>query len=390
MKNPFSTFFERLKEVRHSFQRWREFGGYTATFHNFGRDINKSDLVRACIRPLADQTAKAFPHVARDPELERLLTYNPNQFMNGKDFLYKVRTMYEVQNTVFVVIMKDRNGKVTGFYPMNYTDYEALEDEQGYIYLRFKTKHGTYFFSWNDVIVLRKDYNNYDVSGDDNDALLATLDLLHVSNQSIANAIKSTANLRGIIKTKQSMVDPDDLKKIKDRFVDDYMNAEHGDGIGALDSTTDFIQTNMSPTVASWTQMREFRDNIYRYFGVNEAIVTSKATPEEMQTFYEMKIEPFLIALSQEMTRKVYTERQIAFGNTIVFNSSTIQFMSMSDKLALSAFIDRGALTPNEWRQIVGFEPIDGGDVPIRRLDTAPVEEIETEPVNEEGEQDNE
>lgn len=389
MKNPFSTFFEKLRNVRHNFQRWREFGGYTARFHNFGKDINRSDLVRACIRPLADQTAKAFPHVARDPELERILTYNPNQFMNGKDFLYKVRTMYEVQNTVFVVIMKDNTGKVTGFYPMNYIDYEALEDEQGYIYLRFKTKQGTYFFSWNDVIVLRKDYNSHDISGDDNDALLATLDLLHVSNQSIANAIKSTANLRGIIKTKQSMVDPDDLKKIKDRFVEDYMNAEHGDGIGALDSTTDFIQTNMSPTVASWTQMREFRDNIYRYFGVNESIVTSKATPEEMQTFYEMKIEPFLIALSQEMTRKVYTERQIAFGNTIIFNSSTIQFMSMSDKLALKDFIDRGALTPNEWRKIVGFDPIDGGDIPIRRLDTAPVEEIALEPIDE-GETENE
>lgn len=375
MKNPFTAIIDRFQKARGRFQRWREFGGYTAHFHNFGRDINKSDLVRACIRPLADQTAKAFPNVPRDPALERLLTYNPNQFMNGKDFLYKIRTMYEVQNTVFIVIMRDENG-VTGFYPMNYQSYEALEDENGFIILKFKTRRGTYYISWGDIIALRKDYNKYDISGDDNDALLETLDLIHVSNQSIANAIKSTANLRGIIKTTKSMVDPEDLKKIKDRFVEDYMDATKGDGIGALDSTTDFIQTNMTPTVTTWTQMREFRDNIYRYFGVNENIVTSKATPEELQVFYEMKIEPFLIALSAEMTRKVYTERQISFGNYIRFNSSTIQFMSMSDKLKLKDFIDRGALTPNEWRAIVGFDEIEGGDVPIRRLDTAPVEEI--------------
>lgn len=380
MNNPFKTLFLKFQNVKGKFQRWKEYGGYVAHFHNFGKDINKSDLVRACIRPLADQTAKAFATVAKDDALQRLLTYYPNEFMNGKDFLYKVRTMYEVQNTVFVIVMREGD-TITGFYPMNYIDYEALEDERGYIFLKFKTRKGTYFFSWSDVIVLRKDYNNYDIAGDDNDALLATLDLVHVSNQSIANAIKSTANLRGIIKTTKSMVDPDDLKRIKDRFVEDYMDATKGDGIGALDSTTDFIQTNMSPTVASWTQMKEFRDNVYRYFGVNEDIVTSKATPEQMQVFYEMKIEPFLIALSEEMTRKVYTRNQIAFGNYIRFNSSTIQFMSMSDKLALTAFIDRGALTPNEWRHIVGFEDIEGGDTPIRRLDTAPVE---TEPVEQE------
>lgn len=378
MKNPFTTIMQKFQTVRGKYQRWKEYGGFIAHFHNFGHDINKSDLVRACIRPLADQTAKAFATVSRDEALQRMLTYYPNQFMSGKDFLYKIRTMYEVQNTVFVIVMRDQ-GYVTGFYPMNYIDYEALEDENGFIFLKFKTKRGTYYFSWSDVIVLRKDYNNYDIAGDDNEALLETLNLIHVSNQSIANAIKSTANLRGIIKTTKSMVDPDDLKKIKDRFVEDYMDATKGDGIGALDSTTDFIQTNMNPTVTSWTQMREFRDNVYRYFGVNENIVTSKATPEEMQVFYEMKIEPFLIALSEEMTRKVYTKNQIAFGNYIRFNSSTIQFMSMSDKLKLKDFIDRGALTPNEWRQIVGFDEIEGGDTPIRRLDTAPVEYVPAE-----------
>lgn len=378
MRNPFSVLFQKFKDVRGKYERWKEFGGFTAHFHNFGRDINRSDIVRACIRPLADQTAKAFANVPNDPTLERLLTYSPNQFMNGKDFLYKIRTMYEVQNTVFIIVMRDK-GTVTGFYPMNYEHYEALEDENGFIFLKFKTRRGTYFFSWSDVLVLRKDYNNSDITGDDNDALLDTLELVQVSNQSVANAIKSTANLRGIIKTTKSMVDPDDLKKIKDRFVEDYMDAKTGDGIGALDSTTDFIQTNMNPTVSSWEQMKEFRDNVYRYFGVNEAIVTSKATPEEMQVFYEMKIEPFLIALSQEMTRKVYTPREIAFGNVITFNSSTIQFMSMSDKLKLKDFIDRGALTPNEWRKVVGFDEIEGGDTPIRRLDTAPVEEIPTE-----------
>jgi hypothetical protein len=46
------------------------------------------------------------------------------------------------------------------------------------------------------------------------------------------------------------------------------------------------------------------------------------------------------------------------------------------------ALVDRGAMTPNQWREIFNMAPIEGGDVPIRRLDTAPTN---TAPVKEEG-----
>ena len=37
--------------------------------------------------------------------------------------------------------------------------------------------------------------------------------------------------------------------------------------------------------------------------------------------------------------------------------------------------VDRGAMTPNEWRSILSLGPIEGGSKPIRRLDTALVKE---------------
>ena len=35
--------------------------------------------------------------------------------------------------------------------------------------------------------------------------------------------------------------------------------------------------------------------------------------------------------------------------------------------------VDRGSMTPNEWRITLNLGPIEGGDKPIRRLDTAVV-----------------
>ena len=37
--------------------------------------------------------------------------------------------------------------------------------------------------------------------------------------------------------------------------------------------------------------------------------------------------------------------------------------------------VDRGAMTPNEWRKVLNLSPIEGGNKPIRRLDTALVSE---------------
>ena len=36
--------------------------------------------------------------------------------------------------------------------------------------------------------------------------------------------------------------------------------------------------------------------------------------------------------------------------------------------------VDRGAMTPNEWRATLNLAPLQGGDEPIRRLDTQVVD----------------
>lgn len=384
--NIFKKFFQGIKNrLTVGFSRFRTVNGYQANFTTFGSDMYESEIVRACIRPLADQTAKARP-VCKDEKLERLLTYRPNQLMSGRDFLYKIRTLYELTNTAVIVIVRDDAGQPVGFYPMTGQSYEAIEDPSGNVYLRYNGPDGQYVFAWEDLIILRKDYNRSDIAGDDNGAILNTLELINTSNESISNAVKTSASLRGILKSTKTMIDPKLLKDIKDEFVESFMDPSSGDGIGALDATTDFQQVNVHPEITNWATMKEFRENVFRYFGVNDAILMGTATPDQMQTFYELQIEPFLIALSQEMTRKVYNDRQIAFGNSIVFDSSTVQFMSMSDKLNLQAVVDRGAMTINEWRDVLNLPPVDGGDVLVRRLDTAPVDEsTESEEEDEQG-----
>jgi phage portal protein BeeE len=152
----------------------------------------------------------------------------------------------------------------------------------------------------------------------------------------------------------------------------------------------------MEPTITNYAQMKEFRENIYRYYNISDAIVMSDYTESQMEAFYEARIETFLVALSLELTRKVFTKRGQGFGNHIVYESNRMQYASMTSKLALVQLVDRGALTPNEWREVFNLAPVEGGDVPIRRLDTATVddkaskEEIIEDDSEKEGDNENE
>lgn len=383
----FTTLLNRFKSIKRSLSEWREFGRYTSFFRPFGSDMYKADTVRSCIRPLANHTSKANA-VCTDKKIEQILRFRPNLYMNGMEFLYKIRTMYELTNTVFILIMRDDPKKSTrpvGFYPIPYRSFQAKKTPSGELFILFElTNGGELVVPWADLAVLRKDYNSSDISGDDNTPILDTLDLIDVSNQGIKNAVKSTANLRGIVTTKQAMLAPEDLKQMKDAFVKDYMNISNEGGIAALDASMEFKPIDMKPAITNWAQMREFRENCFRYFGVNDDIIMGKQKPDQMQAFYESAIEPFLIDLSLELTGKVFTDRELGHGNKIIFEANTIQFMSTQEKLALSNMVDRGALTPNEWRAALNLHPVKGGDKPIRRLDTKPVDEEKEDPDNKE------
>lgn len=373
----FLEWFKNTKLVR-KFSQWREFGTYNSRFYAFGNNIYASDVVRSCIRPLAEHTSKANARCT-DKNIEYILNVSPNMYMNGKDFLAKLRTRLEIQNTAFIFIARDDRAKVVGFYPVPYQSFEALEYKNG-LFIKFHMKnHDDMTFPWEDLAVVRKDYNSSDIAGDDNGALLPLLELLNTTNQGISNAVKATANLRGILKSTKAMLSEEDVKKQKDAFVREYLNLENEGGIASLDSTQEFTPISMSPTITSYAQMKEFRENVERYFGISNAIITSDYTESQMEAFYESRIEPFLIALSNELTRKVFTKRELGFNNYIMYESNRMQYASNATKLSMVQMVDRGALTPNEWRFLFNLAPVEGGDVPVRRLDTAPVDEKEND-----------
>ena len=358
------------------------------SYFMWDRSVYQSDIVRACMRPKVKQIGKLVGKHIRETILDdgtrklatnpvfyiKMLLEEPNPLMTGQMLQEKVAAQLMLNNNAFVLISRNDDGLPVALYPINATNVEAVYSNSGELSLRFTMKNGKiYTFSYTDIIHLRGDYANNDVFGSPlAPVLMPLLNVVTVTDQGLINAVKNSSVVKWLLKFTNS-IRPDDLKKQAEDFAKNYLSTDSGLGVAAVDSKADAQQISPTDYVPNASVMDRTTKRIYALFNTNEAIVTSHATEEERNTYFDSEIEPILIQLGDEYTRKLFTRRERSFGNKIVFEASAWDTASFSTKLNLAQMVDRGALTPNEWRKAFNLAPVDGGDDPIRRLDTAVV-----------------
>ncbi len=383
---------------RKLYTQLRILSGYTPVFTPWQGKPYEADVVRSAVDAIARNAAKLrAKHIRRVNgkiipvvgQIERLLTVRPNPNMNAYDFLYRLITTLMIDNNAFAYPLWD-GFDLVAIWPINCTMAEFLEDDTNTIYVKFHFfDGGQIVLPYAEVIHLRRHYYNNDLLGESNDPINSVLSVIHTTNEGMAQAVKTSAHLRGLLKF-QGMLKDADIKANRDRFVSEYMTLQNTGGIAALDSKAEYVELKNQPLMVNAAQMKELRDAVFRYFGVSENIVMGKYNEDEWNAFYESTIEPIATQMSLEFTSKLFTARERGFGNEIVFEANRLQYASVSTKLALVALVDRGAMTPNEWREVFNLSPIDGGDKPIRRLDTRPTDETDKpKDNNEEGGESN-
>ena len=355
------------------------------SFYSWNGKIYQSDILRSCITPRATAIGKLVAKHIRNNSQEgivinpepyiRFLLEEPNPYMTGQMLLEKMINQLELNNNAFALINRDEFGYPCEIYPIPATSAEAIYDKNGVLYLRFTLRNMKIVtFAYSDVIHLRQDFNENDIFGTSRaEALTPLMDIVTTTDQGIVKAIRNSSAIKWLLLFKQSLR-PEDLKKATKEFVDNYLSidSETG-GAAAADAKYDAKQVEPKDYVPNATQMDKTLQRIYSLLGTNEKIIQSKFSEDEWISYFEAKIEPIAIQLSNEYTRKIFSRRERGFGNKIIFEAANLQYASMNTKLQLVQMVDRGALTPNEWREVFNLAPIKGGDEPIRRLDTAVV-----------------
>ena len=334
-----------------------------------GIEAYQNLFTRVCIDCLAENAAKLKPKVQRivgggifagDSRLQALLEISPNEYMNSFEFLYRVVTLWAKDNNAFIYIARDMRGNPVGLYPIAYSQAEFLE-AQKILFTRFTFGNGFRMtVPYDELCHLRRFFGPNDLFGEGNEMTLRQqIGLLNIVNKGFAAAVNNNNRLKGIIKSNVNLKN-DDLKKQQEAFVQDYMNLSNNGGVAALDTRTEYIELKNQPTVADDKQMRK---DIMAYFHVSEDILMARYNEEQWGAFYESVIEPIAIRLGLELTRKIFTAREIAVGNRVHFEANRLQYASTSSKIALTKeLMPFGLLTINEAREIFNLAPVDGGE----------------------------
>ena len=298
--------------------------------------------------------------------------------MSAFDMLYKLFTHYFLYNNAFAYIQKDERGQCVAVFPLNPVHAEFLSDTGGALYVRFIFSGGReVILPYADIVHLRRNFNGNDILGDPNDALSPALQLAHAQNEGIVSAIKTGASIRGILKRTQ-LANADILKEMRENFIQDYLNINNNGGIAVLDSAAEYIPIDNKPYAIDEKQMQAVKTKIYDYLGVSEAIVNSSYDENQWAAFYESVIEPLALQLSLEFTRKLFNDRERAFGNSILFESGRLQFTSNATKVNLiREIMPMGLLTVNQALEILNLPSVSGGDRRIQSLNYVDADKAE-------------
>lgn len=337
---------------------------YTPVFTTWGGQIYESELVRAAINARAVHISKLTVQVlgSAKPKLQTKLKAGPNEWQTWGQFLYRLSTILDVNNTAFLVPVLNDYLEISGIYPVLPTMCEIVQ-YGGEPWLRYQFSTGQYAsVEMRYCGILTKYQYTDDFFGESNAALTPTMELINIQNQGIQEGVKSAATFRFMARL-NNFSKPEDLAKERERF--NRENLQNGDGGGLLlfpNTYSEVQQIKSSPFVVDAEQMKSIKENVYDYFGVNSDVLQNKAYGDAWSAFYEGAIEPMAIQFSDVTSKMLFTERERAAGAGIMATANRLQYMSNTEKLNVSAqMADRGIMNRDEIREIWNLPPLPNG-----------------------------
>ncbi|MDK9858347.1 phage portal protein [Staphylococcus equorum] len=351
-------------------------GGFQS-LSSFTGDAYSNDIYRSAVDAIARHVAKlSGKHVVDNSnsenkysKLNRILKDRPNPYMSAYDFQYKIATQYYLYNNAFIYIQKDDKGSLNALYPLTPNSVEYVVDGANEVYIKFLFENGEQvMLHINEVAVLRRHFNSNELLGDDNTAIMNVLELAHSQNEGMKSAIQNSAQIRGIVKYTQAL-SPSKLKEAKEEFMNNYLTMANNGGVIPVDTSMEYQPLNVSDVQIDTSQVDAVKQKIYDYLGINESIVTGSYNEDQWQAFFESIVEPFSIQISSELTEKIFSEREKAFANRIIFEATKLQYASNKSKTnTIKELLPLGVLTINQALDLLNLPRVEDGDERIQSL----------------------
>ena len=342
--------------------------------------IYASDVVVQALKCIVDEMSKLNPmhvrYIDSDPipvrgNIQEVLD-NPNPLMTASEFIEKTMWLLLMNYNAFIIPtyytwIDDKTGaerrRYESLYPINPMEVVFIEDLSGKLFVEFWFLNGyKTTIPYEDVIHIKYNYsvNQYmggnELGQPDHAALMKTLELNETLLKGVAKAMKASYAVNGIVKY-NTLLDGGSTEKALAELEQKLINNESG--FLPLDLKADFTPLEHKSELVDEATLKFVDEKILRTWGISLPILTGDYTKDQYEAFYQKALEPLINSLAQAFTKKMFTQRERAFGNRIEFYPERLIFMTTSQKIEMINLLSpTGALFENEKRTILGLMPL--------------------------------
>ncbi len=131
-------------------------------------------------------------------------------------------------------------------------------------------------------------------------------------------------------------------------------------GIAYMGATERITQLNRPAENNLMNQAKDLQAMLYGQLGLTEAVMMGEADEKTMLNYYTRTLEPILSAIVVEMKRKFLTRTAITQKQSIEFFRDPFRLVPVADLAEAADKLTRNEiLTSNEFRGIMGYEPVE-------------------------------
>lgn len=344
------------------------FGGDVSLFaQSYAARIYDIPEVRAAIEAFADIFASIPKYVERvnksgnieyfEDQTSRVLTLQANPLQNSTQYWKNLITQLYLDNNVFSEPVFDESANLKALYvlPRDTFDFKILGDRAS---VTFGSTGKTYDMA--KLIYLNRFATI--TGGATNNLTLYEKVVRSLAQQAInvASPNKPRAFLQG-----------------KTGAASEKLKAQHRDGTMAdlkinMDKNVNgvsYLDGQWTVTAINWQEndvnrelMQFVISIVYNYFGMTAEIINNKATEIEFQLFVRNKMVPLAMQVMQEFTSKLFSRREIEFGNRIELDTFNLTIGTLSAKAALfNVGLRQGVIKIDDAREMIGLAPLSDG-----------------------------
>jgi len=303
-----------------------------------------------------------FTSVVHD-SLDQCLTIEANKDQSGRVFIQDiVMSMFDegvvaiipVDTTITPLISNSydinsfRTGKIVNWYP-NHVRVEVYNEDRGIKESLTLPK--------NMVGIVENPL--YAIMNEPNSTLkrlIRALNLLDITDEKVnSGKLDLIIQLPYTVKSEKRQLEAQERVKAISQQLEGSKY-----GVAYADATERIIQLNRPVENNLLAKVQYLTNMFYNQLGMSESIFTGKATPAELQNYYDRTVEPIVTAIVDEMKRKFLTKTARTQGHSIMAFRDIFRLIPANELANLADVFSRNAIfSANDWRQILGRMPSD-------------------------------